>query len=110
MKKTLTLLSSIILFSSSVTASPSKWTGLVDITELYPAAQGMVVRLDYSDKSVSTCDYGTRFLISSTSDNYSVKVSTLISAFMANKKINAAYDPDQDANCEAHINRFIVPR
>ncbi|NAW88729.1 hypothetical protein [Photobacterium halotolerans] len=81
------------------------------ISWIYPTDRGLVFSTqDYSNKELSNCDYGTRFIIPSDTDNYEVKSSSLIAAFVADKKIRINIDGEKLSSSiyEPSINRFIV--
>ena len=101
-----------LLLSLACSAHGATWkdSPYVEITKLYPTDGGMAFYTTYSDTSVSSCDSGTRFGILSTDENYEVKVSTLLAAFMAGKKVLLRYDSSQEKQCSAIINRFMVAR
>lgn len=80
----------------------------VAINKIYPTDAGLAFHPDYKDTTVSSCDSGSRFIISLTAVNYNVKASVLLAAFMAGKKVLLRYDADQVKACSAVVSRFIV--
>ena len=99
---TLFLLLIIPLFSHSETWKDSPY---VNILKIYPNNGGLAFYPDYEDRSVSSCD---RFLIRKEDENYEVKVSALLAAFMSGKKVLLRYDSNQALSCSAAVDRFIV--
>ena len=80
----------------------------VTINKMYPFDAGLIIYTSHADPTVSSCDNGTRFAIHYSDENYSVKASLLMAAFMSGKKVLLRYDSSQDKACEARVNRFIV--
>ncbi len=78
------------------------------IVRLYPHANGYSIILDQSH-SKSTCDGGKRFNIVKGHKNYDAMVSTVIAAFMAQKKLNLVIE-DEHSFCAPPINRLQVLR
>lgn len=107
MKSIYSVLLSIILCASA-NAADWKWSGYVSIYKIYPTSGGLSFFPNYKDNSVSSCDDGQRFTLPLSALNYEVKASSLISAFMANKKVTIAYDRKQVKSCSAIVDRFIV--
>ncbi|WP_061032630.1 hypothetical protein [Vibrio splendidus] len=108
--KNLILTAGLALITSMAAHSATTWkkSPYIDIKHLYPHDSGLIVLVDYKDENVSSCDNGSRFSISITDKNYSLKASALVAAFSSNKKVSLIYDPQQSKQCDANINRFIV--
>jgi hypothetical protein len=102
----------VILLGLTFTAHGATWkeSSYTDINQLYPVGTGMAFYTTYADASVSACDFGKRFIIPMTAENYGTKVSSLIAAFMANKKVLLRYDSDQPKACAAIVDRFIIAK
>lgn len=105
MKKYITL---VFLLASAAEGATWKDSPYVTIERLYPHSEGMAFYPDYSDKNVSSCDNGTRFNLVASDENYEVKVSVLMAAYMAGKKVLLRYDSSQPKQCAAVVDRFIV--
>lgn len=110
MKNTLLFIAASMVFPMLAHGATWKESGYVEITKLYAYDLGIIFYTNYSDTAVSSCDNGSRFSIRETSENYPVKASMLMAAFMANKEILFRYDADQPRACEAIVGRFIVKR
>ncbi|WP_299491374.1 hypothetical protein [uncultured Shewanella sp.] len=80
----------------------------VNILRLYPVDTGLAFITEHVDKELSLCDSGTRFLLAKEDENYQVKVSAMMAAFMAKKQILIRYDENQEPACEAKVNRFLI--
>lgn len=102
----------VILLGLTCTAHSITWkdSAYTEINHLYPVSSGLAFYTTYADASVSACDSGKRFIIPLTADNYDTKVSSLMAAFMANKKILLRYDSDQPRSCAAVVDRFLIAR
>lgn len=97
------------LFSMHATGATWKDTGsYLEISKIYPFDYGLIFYTSYKDTTVSSCDSGSRFMIHKNDENYNLKTSALMAAFMAKKKILFRYDADQTRACEARINRFLI--
>ncbi|WP_341660213.1 hypothetical protein [Vibrio sp.] len=88
----------LLTFSCAVNAGP--WSGEAKIRSLYPATGGLIFFTDYKDESISSCDGGTRFVISKDHPNYQVMVSSMMAAFVADLKIKFFIEPGQTRKCE----------
>jgi len=106
MSKLKFVLAMTLFFSSAVYADP--WSTVSKITSLYPYSDGMIFRTGYKNESISSCDGGVRFSISKAHPNYDVMVSSMMAAFMADKKIKFYIDSGQSKVCEPTINRFMI--
>ncbi|MDG3411782.1 hypothetical protein P5E37_12845 [Vibrio parahaemolyticus] len=80
----------------------------VEVKKLYPNNGGLTFYTEYNDESVSICDGGYRFDIPASAPNYNTKVSVIMAAFMAKKKILIRYDAEQTKKCAAVVDRFLV--
>lgn len=83
------------------------WSGWTRITFLYPQSTGMNFNTAYANTSLSSCDSGTRWDISSAYPNYNTLVATLIAAFASGKEINMNITVNPPA-CAGVVNRFLV--
>ncbi len=108
MKQRYLLILSTIFFLGTGTASADPWSGMAEITSVYPHSGGLVFNTTYTNENLSSCDNGKRFSISKSHPNYETLVSTMLSAFMSAKKINFNIDSNQQLQCQPTINRFIM--
>jgi hypothetical protein len=97
----------LAFFSISVNAYP--WSGSVEITQVYPYADGLIFITPYTNTEVSTCDGGRRFSISKSHPNYDVMVSTMLAAFVGGKRISFYINSGQNT-CAPTINRFFMAK
>ncbi len=105
MKKILALIGVIIAFP----ASADPWSGKTKIRWLYPSTGGYAFSTqDYQNTELSSCDSGTRFLISIDHPNYNAMVSSLIMAFASDKEVNINIDGEKGKSCSPTINRMFV--
>ncbi|WP_225311859.1 hypothetical protein [Vibrio diabolicus] len=104
------LLAGAVFVSLSSSAFAVKWkdSPYVEIKKLYPNNGGLNFYTEYKDESVSACDGGYRFDIPASAQNYDTKVSVIMAAFMAKKKILIRYDAEQTKKCAAVVDRFLV--
>lgn len=98
------------LFFSFHTNAAWKSSPYVEIVQLYPADSGLIFFTTHADTTVSSCEGGKRFYLPKTGENYNIKASVLIAAYMSKKKIFMTYDSSQPKSCAAVINRFIVQK
>ncbi|MEI8594379.1 hypothetical protein [Photobacterium sp. Hal280] len=105
------LLTGGVLLISSLPLKADPWSDTTRINWIYPTASGLIFATqDYSNKELSNCDNGHRFIIPRSTDNYEVMSSSMIAAFMADKRVKINIDGESlsGAVCEPSINRFIV--
>ncbi|KDM92385.1 hypothetical protein EA58_06610 [Photobacterium galatheae] len=101
----------IMMVMTPLMTKADPWSTPTRIQWLYPTNKGLVFGTqDYANQTFSSCDAGKRFIIPRTHDNYAVMSSTMIAAFMADKKIKMNIDGEQfnQPVCEPSINRFLV--
>ena len=113
-----TLLASFLALSASLSAQTAQAQVLIpintlqdayydEIATLYPADGGLIVILAQNrHTNQATCHGGREFLVSTSDQNYDVKASALMAAFLAGRRVSLLWD-SKDA-CRAHINRFHV--
>ncbi|WP_394201673.1 hypothetical protein [Marinagarivorans algicola] len=106
MKKMISIM--LFLLSAFSFAEAEKSSPYVVIERLYPFDRGLIFYTSYADTQVSSCDSGKRFAVLLTHENYQVKASMLMAAFMAGKKISFRYDANHRRSCEVPISRFLV--
>ncbi len=106
MKKMISII--LCLLPAFSFAGTEKSSPYVVIDRLYPFGGGLIFYTSYADTEVSSCDGGKRFVVLSTHENYQVKASMLMAAFMAGKKISFRYDANHKRSCEAPASRFLV--
>lgn len=89
-------------------ASAEVWSDLTTISKLYPyASGGYAFNTPYANSTFSSCDYGTRWILLATQENYKAQVASLLLAFAAGKPIRMAIE-ELPASCEGRVNRFMV--
>ena len=108
MKKCLLAIAVFASLSSPAFAARWKDSPYVEITKLYPHNSGFAFYTKYKDGTVSACDGGFRFEIPASAQNYDTKVSVIMAAFIAKKKILLRYDAEQTKVCAAVVDRFLV--
>ncbi|MEW6995203.1 hypothetical protein AADZ84_13155 [Colwelliaceae bacterium MEBiC 14330] len=96
------------IYNNSASADP--WHGYTKITSLYPAKSGYIFTVESALPTHSTCGDGKRFSIPINHVNYEAMVSTLITAFVADKEIRINLDNITEPNCQPTINRFTVKK
>lgn len=106
---TLAILWTALLSSAHLPAARAAeiWSDWTTITMLYPASGNFFFNTAYANTSLSTCDGGTRWTISSSYPEYKTLVAVLTAAFMAGKEVtlNITVAP---AACAGQVNRFVV--
>jgi len=87
------------------------WSDSTKINAIYPSTGGLSFLTDeYSNTQLSRCDGGKRFFISRSHPNYEVMVSSLTTAFAAEKNVKLYIDKIDPTPCGASIDRFFVFR
>lgn len=108
MKKCLFTVAVFAILSSPAFAVRWKDSPYVEIKKLYPHNSGFAFYTEHKDETVSACDGGFRFEIPASAQNYDTKVSVIMAAFMAKKRILLRYDAEQTKVCAAVVDRFLV--
>ncbi len=100
-------ISMLLLAGFSQAQATEIWSPKTRLTHVYPAAEGMYFNTVYVNTSLSACDSGTRWFISTATPNYQAMVASLLTAFSTGKEVALCItvNPPQ---CGAVVNRFVV--
>ncbi|MCW8091129.1 hypothetical protein [Alteromonas sp. ASW11-130] len=86
-----------------------EWSSTTNIDWLYPTTTGLIFATkDYSNTDYSSCDNGRRYFISTSHANYETLSSSMMAAFMANRKVKVNIDVPPQPSCSPTINRAII--
>ena len=86
------------------------WSGYRTITGLYPTSQGLTFYLDGARINVGSPCEANRMRLLSTSPNYDVIASVIVTAYALGHQVTVNYDTTTITACDTEINRLVTQK